>query len=121
MADEIVTIQFRKARSGSHWSGFFLDDLVPPITTPAGVAIPISPSSSLGDLDRLSGIFTDAELLAFDNGEKMFTGVGYRLTQDEDSSAAALRVRLRAEYAATDRVAQKRREWRFYGRRVDAI
>ncbi len=125
MPNEIATVRYTKARTGSQWVGYFLDPLIPPINTSGGVPIPVTPSLRLPDFDRLSGIFTDLELLAFDEGVLMWTGVPVELTDEEDQGGAPFRAKMRAEYAAVDeqgntRVEAMRKMWRRYGRRLDA-
>lgn len=120
MANEIVTLKFRKRRRGAAWEGLFLYPIVPPITTPDAMPIPITPSAALPLNVQQLGVFSTAEIDAFNGGTLMYSFEAVDLTDAEDDNRASREAKLRAEYAERDPVAATRREWRAFGRRLDA-
>jgi hypothetical protein len=121
MADEIINLRFARARSGSNWEGYFIDPIDPVIATWDGVTVIPTPSTGIPLAHLDAQLFTPEELIEFDEGTKAWTRASTRLTDEEDENAAAAAVKIRELYAAVDRVAEMRDQFRQLGRRLDAV
>jgi hypothetical protein len=132
MAEEIVITQRRKTSDREAvdiaWeiSGYFLYPLSPRLETADNVVITPTPSQLLPQKWTAPppnglNLFTAQEKIDLDNGDKVFEKFDLGLTSEQASNTANAVAVLRAHYITLDPRPGFIYQYRFTGRRLDAV